>query len=107
MRRTAFGESCARASRTRRAEILTCARECRRHLGKADRAVLKVRTIGGRTRAQTWDPLIKRRANTIDISSEFSQLHQNQPSRDQGLTTKNPTMTPHHRWRIDGKRTPI
>jgi hypothetical protein len=30
--------------------------------------------LGGRTRARTWDPLIKRHAVTIDISSEFSQL---------------------------------
>src|SRR5262245_7260800 len=47
--------------------------------------------FGGRTRARTWDPLIKRHATTIDFSREFSQQRQNPIITDQWLTRKNPT----------------
>ena len=46
---------------------------------------------GGRTRAQTWDPLIKRHAPIIDFASKFFQLNQNPIIRYQWLTAKNPT----------------
>src|SRR5262249_42112800 len=39
--------------------------------------------LGGRTRARTWDPLIKRHATGIDFSKEFSQPGQNRDNRDQ------------------------
>jgi hypothetical protein len=47
--------------------------------------------FGGRTRARTWDPLIKRHAIRIDISRQFFQLSQNPTISDQRLTAKNPT----------------
>jgi len=53
--------------------------------------------VGFCTRARTWDPLIKRHASSVDISSEFSQLTQNASIRDQWLTAKNPTMHPRRR----------
>ena len=58
--------------------------------------------LGGRTRARTWDPLIKRHAAGIDFSREFSQPSQNPSIRDQRLTVKNPTKRARHPWRIDG-----
>src|SRR5229473_4960090 len=56
---------------------------------------------GGRTRARTWDPMIKRHPPRLDISSKFSQLRQNPNIRDQWLTAKNPTMWARQCWRID------
>ena len=56
---------------------------------------------GGRTRARTWDPMIKSHPLRLDISSEFSQLRQNPNIRDQWLTAKNPTMWARQCWRID------
>ena len=45
-----------------------------------------------RTRARTWDPLIKRHAASVDFSIEFFQLSQNSVITDQWLTAKNPTV---------------
>ena len=47
---------------------------------------------GGRTRARTWDPMIKRHPICVDISREFFQLSQNTIITDQWLTAKNPTV---------------
>src|SRR5439155_7230180 len=57
--------------------------------------------LGGRTRARTWDPLIKRHAIRIDISSEFSQLDQNPMITDQWFTAENPTARACHDRRTD------
>src|SRR5258708_4568474 len=57
--------------------------------------------LGGRTRARTWDPLIKRHGLSIDISSEFFQLCQNPSIGHQRLTAKSPTMSARHRWQIE------
>ena len=46
---------------------------------------------GGRTRARTWDPLIKSHAVKLDFSSEFFQLNQNLIIRDRWLTATNQT----------------
>jgi hypothetical protein len=54
---------------------------------------------GGRTRARTWDPLIKRHAAGIDISREFSQPDQNPIVTDQSLTAKKPTARAYRRIR--------
>src|ERR1700682_1379716 len=59
------------------------------------------RLDGGRTRARTWDPLIKRHPPRLDISSEFFQLRQNPNIRDQWLTAKSRTMWARQCWRID------
>jgi hypothetical protein len=47
------------------------------------------------------EPLIKRHPVSVDISSEFFQLHQNPRIGDQRLTAKNPTMRTRQRWWID------
>ncbi len=64
-------------------------------------APLQRLSLGGRARARTWDPLIKRHPLRLDISSDFSQLRQNPNIRDQWLTAKKPTMWARQRWRID------
>src|SRR5882762_7243572 len=65
-------------------------------------APLQRLSLGGRTRARTWDPRIKRHPPRLDISSEFSQLGQNPNIRDQWLTAKNPTIWARQQcWRID------
>ena len=54
-----------------------------------------------RTRARTWDPLIKRHAARLDFSREFSQPSQNPIITDQWLIAKNPTARARHDWRTD------
>src|ERR1700730_9934577 len=48
--------------------------------------------LGGRTRARTWDPMIKRHAIRIDIPRDFFQLSQTPIIADQQLTARNPTV---------------
>jgi hypothetical protein len=62
--------------------------------------------LGGRTRARTWDPLIKRHPIHIDISRKFFQLSQNPINTDQWLTAKNPTARARHDWQTDASEAP-
>jgi hypothetical protein len=57
--------------------------------------------FGGRTRARTWDPLIKRHAVRLDFPREFFQLSQNPIITDQWLTAKSPTTRERPNWRTD------
>src|SRR5215831_13183453 len=57
--------------------------------------------LGGRTRARTWNPLIKRHPIRIDFSRKFFQLNQNQIITDQWLTAKYPTARARDGWLID------
>ena len=48
--------------------------------------------FGGRTRARTWDPMIKRHAVHIDFFERIFQPRHSPDIIDQWLTAKNPTM---------------
>src|SRR4030095_4831056 len=85
------------------------ARRARKRGGSAGRSGRRgfARLGGGRTRARSWEPLIKRQPNRIDFSRKFFQLSRNPFLTDQWLTAKDPTARARNGEQIDASETSV